>query len=263
MIIVKIGGGDSINLMGIISDLSSLKEPFVIIHGANALRDSLAEKMGYSKRVITSVSGYSSVFSDSELIDLQMMAYAGLRNKRIVELCHQNGINAVGLCGLDGALIRGGRNKGIRIHENGKKRILRDLSGKPKGINKEFLGLLLNNGYIPVLTIPIIDENNTAVNSENDDILCLLHELLQARLIIQLIEAPGLMRDISDPNSFIPRLSSFELARWENRSKGRIKRKLFALRKLFENSSPVVVLGDGRREHPIADAIEGRGTIIQ
>ena len=111
MIIVKIGGGAGINLQGIIQDLAQVKEKFIIVHGANALRDKLAEDLGQPKKVVTSVSGYSSVYSDENLIDQMMMAYAGARNKRIVELCHQNGINGVGLSGLDGKAIQGVRNK--------------------------------------------------------------------------------------------------------------------------------------------------------
>jgi acetylglutamate/LysW-gamma-L-alpha-aminoadipate kinase len=44
MIIIKIGGGAEINLQGIIQDLSQLKEKFIIVHGANALRDKLAPR---------------------------------------------------------------------------------------------------------------------------------------------------------------------------------------------------------------------------
>jgi len=84
MIIIKIGGGEGINLEGIIQDLAQLKESFIIVHGANALRDKLAEDLKQPKKVVTSVSGYSSVYSDESLIDLMMMAYAGVRNKRIV-----------------------------------------------------------------------------------------------------------------------------------------------------------------------------------
>ena len=115
MIIVKIGGGGDINIEGIVADLAALTEKFIIVHGANALRDKLAEDLGRPKRVITSVKGYASVYSDEKLIDVMMMAYAGLRNKRIVERCHQHGINAVGLSGIDGKLIQGKRNSGIRV----------------------------------------------------------------------------------------------------------------------------------------------------
>ncbi len=138
MVIVKIGGGDSLNLPGIIADLAELDEPVVMIHGANALRDRIAERMGHEKRVLTSVSGYSSVFSDQDALDVILMAYSGLRNKRIVELCQQHGINAVGLTGLDGRVIQGRRNKGIRVREGGRNLIKRDLSGKPREINAAF-----------------------------------------------------------------------------------------------------------------------------
>jgi len=40
------------------------------------------------------------------MIDLMMMAYAGLRNKRIVEMCQKAGLNAVGLSGLDGRMVQ-------------------------------------------------------------------------------------------------------------------------------------------------------------
>ena len=85
MIIIKIGGGAGINLQGIVGDLAQLREKFIIVHGANALRDKLAEDLGRPKKVVTSVSGYSSVYSDENLIDQMMMAYAGARNKRIVD----------------------------------------------------------------------------------------------------------------------------------------------------------------------------------
>ena len=171
MILVKIGGGENINLEAIVTDLAKQKSPFIIVHGANVLRDQLAKKLGMEKTVLTSASGYSSVFSDRDAIDVIMMSYAGLRNKRIVELCQRSGINAVGLTGLDGRLVQGERNKGIRVRENGKTLIKRDLSGKPRRINAKLLGLLLDNGYRPVMTIPIVDENGYAINSENDDIV--------------------------------------------------------------------------------------------
>jgi hypothetical protein len=56
MIIVKIGGGDSININGIIADLAGLDDPFIIVHGANALRDKLAQDLGQPKQVLNSVN---------------------------------------------------------------------------------------------------------------------------------------------------------------------------------------------------------------
>lgn len=262
MFIIKIGGGKELNLKGIISDLSTIKEKFIIVHGANALRDELAQKMNYQKKIITSISGYDSVFSTEETIDLMMMAYAGLKNKRIVELCQQFGINAVGLSGLDGKIIQGKRNSGIKVRENGKTLLLRDFSGKPKSINISLINLLMENDYTPVLSVPIIDENNYAINSENDDIVALLQNELKAEKNISLIEAPGFLLDKNDPASLITKISKSELAIMEEKVEGRMKRKILALRKLFEAADTTVIISDGRTEHPILDALNGKGTII-
>lgn len=264
MILLKIGGGETINITGIIDDIAELKnEKFVIIHGANAYRDELAKKLNYNKKVITSVSGYSSVFSDDEAIDIQLMAYAGVRNKRIVEVCQSKGINAVGLTGLDGRLVQGKRNTGIRVREEGKLKIVRDNSGKPQSINEELLNTLLQNNILPVITVPIADENGKAINSENDDILAVLQKSLKAEKIIQFIEAPGFLENKDDPSSIVYKMTKEELQKKEEQVEGRMKRKLHALNKLFEESEPTVIIADGRTEHPLKDALKEKGTVIK
>lgn len=263
MLLIKIGGGKDLNLHGIAIDLAEINEKFIIVHGANALRDELAAKLGYQKKIVTSLSGYDSVFSDEHTIDLAMMAYAGLKNKRIVELLQQKGVNAVGLSGLDGKSIQGKRNSGIKVRENGKTLLLRDFSGKPKAVNKHLLDLLLNNGYLPVLSVPLIDENNYAINSENDDVIALLQSEFKTDKIISLIEAPGFLMDKNDPSSLVSKMSRTELEEMEQKVDGRMKRKILALRKLFEAGDTTVILSDGRTENPIKDALNGKGTTIQ
>ena len=165
MYIIKVGGGSQINLEGVASDLATIEEPFLVVLGANALRDQLGQRLGQEKVQLTSVSGYSSVFSDADAVDLIMMAYSGLSNRRFVEMCQKAGVNAVGLTGLDGRLIQGRRNRGIKVRENGKTIIKRDFSGKPAEVNADLLATLLDKGYRPVLSIPIIDEAGFAINS--------------------------------------------------------------------------------------------------
>jgi acetylglutamate/LysW-gamma-L-alpha-aminoadipate kinase len=262
MIIIKIGGGRNINIQGIIVDLAALSDKFIIVHGANAFRDKLVEDLGQTKQVLTSVKGYSSVYSDENMIDIMMMAYAGLRNKRIVEMCQQHGIDAVGLSGVDGKVIQGKRNRGIRVIQKGKQKIVRDYSGKPEIVNKAFLHLLLDNGYAPVLTVPIIDEHNAAINTENDDVVRVLQKSVQADTIVNLIEAPGFLEDNKDEGSVIRRLSPAELESHEQQVEGRIKRKMLSLKRLFEHGATRVIISDGRSEHPVADALAGKGTVI-
>lgn len=262
MKIIKIGGGKDINLPGIISDLARMNEQFIIVHGANAIRDEIAEKMDKPNKILKSLSGYSSVYSDDDAIDIIMMAYAGLQNKRIVELCQQKGINAVGLTGLDGRTVQGVRNPGIRIEEGKKIKIIRDNSGKPKSVNKDFLNLLLSNGYFPVIAIPIIDENGKAINTENDEIVRVLHESLESEMIIQLIEALGFLDDPDNPASLVNTMTVNEIEKREEQVEGRMKRKMLALKKLFESRKVKVIISDGRVENPIENALAGKGTTI-
>ncbi|HLD80840.1 MAG TPA: [LysW]-aminoadipate kinase [archaeon] len=258
MIILKVGGGKSVNLDGITSDVASLAksgEKFIIVHGANFARDELSQRLGVEKRVVTSVSGYDSVYSDETAIDLLMMAYAGVKNKRLVELLQKKGVNAIGLSGLDGRVIQGKRNNGIRVIENGKQKILRDFSGKPQSVNKELLELLLGNGFTPVLCMPIADENGFAINSENDDVVRVLQESMKAEKIVSLIEEKGFLEEKNNPNSLVKKISKGELAAREQRVEGRMKRKVLALRQLLEGGAATVMLGDGRTEHPVLDAL--------
>jgi len=262
-IIIKVGGGSAINVAGVVQDLGTLNTPAVVVLGANAVRDELAVKLGTPRETITSVSGYSSVLSDEIAIDAILMAYAGLRAKRFVESCQRAGVNALSLSGLDGRLIQGQRNRGIRVREGAKTLIKRDFSGKPRTVNGELLQLLLANGYTPVITIPIADEQGNAINSENDDIVTVLAASLNPQRIVQLIEAPGFLQDVADENSVVPRMERSELEAREAQVEGRMKRKMLALRKLFEAGAASVIIADGRVQHPLRDALDGRGTIIE
>ena len=263
MYIVKVGGGESVNLAGIADDLAAIDVPCIVVLGANAVRDGLAARLGSSTRTLTSVSGYTSVFSDETAIDVIMMAYSGLRSKRFVELCQRRGVNAVGLSGIDARVVEGRRNRGIRVREGGKTLIRRDFSGKPRAVNAALLRALLDGGYTPVLTIPIADENGFAINSENDDIVNVLQAALGAERIVQLIEAPGFLDDAGDPRSVVASMSRAELERREAQVEGRMKRKMLALRRLFESGAAEVVIGDGRVEHPVRTALDGAGTVIR
>ena len=263
MYIVKVGGSKSVNLAGIAGDLASIDAPCIVVLGANAVRDSLAARLGSSTRTLTSISGYTSVFSDETALDVIMMAYSGLRSKRFVEMCQRRGVNAIGLSGIDARMVEGERNRGIRVREGGKTLIKRDFSGKPRSVNASLLRTLLDDGYTPVLTIPIADEKGFAINSENDDIVNVLQAALGAERIVQLIEAPGFLDDAGDPQSVVAAMSRAELERREAQVEGRMKRKMLALRRLFEAGAAEVVISDGRVERPVRAALDGAGTVIR
>jgi len=150
----------------------------------------------------------------------------------------------------------------MSVKEGAKTLIKRDFSGKPQSINETFIRLLLDNGFVPVLTIPIADENGYAINSENDDIVNVLAEAVKADLIIQLIEAAGFLDNPEDDQSVVSTLSHAELISREAQVEGRMKRKMMALTRLFDRGATKVIISDGRIEHPVRDALSGSGTHI-
>ena len=263
MLLVKVGGGAAINLAGIARDLASLDEPAIVVHGANACRDDLAERLGHPTRTITSASGVSSVLTDADALDVLTMAYAGLVNKRFVHLCQQQGVNAIGLTGLDGALVRGRRNPGIRVQENGKKRLVRDHSGKPETVNTSLLRLLVDRGYTPLLTVPILDEHGLPVSTENDSVVALLQKSLGARRVVQLLEAPGFLEDSDDPASVVDEMRFSELEERARSARGRFQRKLMGLSAMAASGCEEIILSDGRSDRPLSSALAGRGTRIR
>ena len=81
--------------------------------------------------------------------------------------------------------------------------------------------------------------------------------------ILQLSDAPGVLDNRKDPTSVVPQMTQAELAQREQQVEGRMKRKMLALRTLFTTGAAEVVIADGRVEHPVHDALSGRGTTIR
>ena len=71
------------------------------------------------------------------------------------------------------------------------------------------------------------------------------------------------LEEKNNPNSLVKKISKGELAAREQRVEGRMKRKVLALRQLLEGGAATVMLGDGRTEHPVLDALNGKGTTIE
>ena len=84
-----------------------------------------------------------------------------------------------------------------------------------------------------------------------------------ADYLIEKYEAPGFLDDVADESSVVTRMGRAELEARESQVEGRMKRKMLALRNLFEAGAASVIIADGRVEHPLRDALDGRGTVIE
>jgi acetylglutamate/LysW-gamma-L-alpha-aminoadipate kinase len=81
--------------------------------------------------------------------------------------------------------------------------------------------------------------------------------------VINLIEAPGFLANKDDESSLIATIPVSLLQAREEQATGRMKRKMLAIRKLFEHGASKVIIADGRRQRPVADALAGKGTLIE
>ena len=90
----------------------------------------------------------------------------------------------------------------------------------------------------------------------------MLQQALHADLVINLIGAPGFLANKDDESSLITHIAATELEAREQQVDGRMKRKMLAVRKLFEHGASKVIIADGRLEHPVANALAGKGTVI-
>ena len=262
MIVVKIGGGKGINYDEILRDVASHKD-VVLVHGGNYETSVLSERLGKPPRMVTSVSGHESRYTDRETLEIFEMVYCGKINKMIVEKLQKLGVNAVGLSGLDGRLFEGRRKESVKIIENGRRKILHgDYTGKAENVNTALLKLLIENGYMPVLTPPAISHESDAINVDGDRIAALVAGALKADALIIHSNVSGLLRDVSDADSVIPKIDRSHLQACAEYAKGRMKRKILAAEEALAGGVNRVIIADGRISNPVASAMEGNGTVI-
>jgi len=266
MILIKIGGGKKIKLDAICSDIKTLidkGEQIVLVHGASTTRDEIATSLNHPTKTIISPSGVSSVYTDAKSIDIFLMAYVGLVNKRLVEKLQQHGVNAIGLSGIDGRLWQGKRKRVVYSQIDGKTKLISDsMTGKVEKINSPLISILIENGYTPVLCPPAISDENEIINTDNDWATGVMVGALHIEKMIVLFEAPGMLKTFGDEKSLVKTIKKDELDSYIQYAQGQMKKKVIGAREAFRLGLMTMYWADGRIENPVINALEGGGTII-
>ena len=264
MMIVKVGGGTSLNKQGIVEDIKNLEQSVIFVHGASVQRDQLAEQLNEPTKTLTSPSGMTSVYTDQRAVEILTMAYAGLVNKQWVQAFQNGGVNALGLSGVDGKIWQGERKKHLIAVENSKQKLISDTyTGKVTQTNADLLSLLSQQGYLPVITQPAFSSDGHLINTDNDRNLAVLARDLKASEIVVLFEAPGLLTDINNPSTKVDTINHAELDNYLQYAKSTMKKKVLGAKEAFANGVTKIYWGDSRVENPIRNALQGNGTIIQ
>lgn len=267
MIVVKAGGNGNLDIEAVCADVAELVqqgEQVVLVHGGSHETNVISEKLGHPPHFVTSESGHTSRYTDRETLEIFAMVVAGRVNKLLVERLQQLGVNAIGLCGLDGRLLEGKRKSALRIVENGKRKILRgEYSGVIEKVNAHLLRTLLDAGYVPVVAPLAVSYEGEGLNVDGDRAAAAIGTALKADKVIILSDVPGLLRDVGDEGSlvsYVP-LSQVE-AHLNHYAKGRMKRKILGAAEALQNGVDQVVIADGRTKHPLLQALQGAGTVI-
>lgn len=265
MILIKIGGGKNIRLDYIVEDVKKyLKtEPVVIVHGASELRDTIGNKMGVTTQTVTSPSGISSVYTNQEALDVFLMAYAGVANKRIVSEFIRRGVPAIGLTGVDGNLWLAKEKPNLMVQTGDKVRLIRDnLTGRVEKVNAELLLTVIKQGYVPVLTAPAITEKGVIVNTDNDWAAAMTAGALHIKRMVYLFEAKGLLKDFTKPDSLIRHIDKKQIQDYLPYAHGRMKKKMLGAQEAIRQGVSEIYFGDGTITSPVYSALGGKGTVL-
>ena len=268
MIVVKVGGSEGINYEAVTKDAAALwksSRKLVLVHGGSSETNKIAEALGHPPQFLTHPGGLTSRLTDRKTLEIFEMVYCGLVNKRIVELLQREGVNAVGLSGLDGRIFEGKRKDAVKYIENGKIKIHRgDYTGSVERVNTALIRMLLEAGYLPVLTPPAISYHGEAINTDGDTAAAQLAQALQAEALLLLSNVPGLLAHFPDESSLIREIPAAKVndPQYMSVAQGRMKKKVLGAVEAVQGGVGRVVFGDARVENPISSALAGAGTVV-
>ncbi|MDZ7688504.1 MAG: acetylglutamate/acetylaminoadipate kinase [Halobacteriales archaeon] len=267
VIVVKIGGTEGVErdaaLDGIAERVSS-GERVVVVHGGSGAVDDLHERLGVEPTYVESPSGMKGRFTDEETMEIFKMAMAGKVNTTLVEELQKRDADAVGLSGVDGRLLEGEHKDKVIAVEDGRKKVMRgDHSGKIESVNDGLLRLLLDEGYTPVVGVPMVSYEGVAVNTDADRSAAAVAGALGARLVI-LSDVPGLLRDPEDEDTLVETVRYDDIDdAIDEYAEGKMKKKVYAAREALDAGARSVVVASANVEKPVENALEGEGTVFE
>ncbi|HYJ91614.1 MAG TPA: acetylglutamate kinase [Pyrinomonadaceae bacterium] len=212
--VVKFSGKvteDKENLLSLAEELALLHQVSIricVVHGGGKQLSELAKKLGVVQTVIE-----GRRVTDDDTLDLAKMIFRGKINTEILASLRKRGIQAVGLSGIDGGVIKAQRRppKDIVNKETGETETV-DFGhvGDVVEVDARLINLLLENGYLPVVSSLGADDEGKVYNINADTIASEIAAELRAEKLILLSDVNGIYLDEKDENSKISQLSAAE-----------------------------------------------------
>lgn len=259
IIVIKYGGNAMLNdelksaVMQDVVLLNTIGVHVVLVHGGGPEINKMLTRVGKENKFVNGLR-----YTDSETIDIVEMVLAGKLNKEIVGLLLQEGGKAVGLSGVDGALLRA-RQKNSEL----------GFVGEISSVNPEIVTSLLQQGFIPVVSTIALGENGDTnrYNINADTAAAKIAIALKAEKFIQLTNVSGVLKDINDATSLLTRITFDDVKRLmeDGTISGGMIPKVECCVTALEGGVPHTHIIDGRIPHALLIELfsdRGIGTMI-
>jgi acetylglutamate kinase len=250
--IVKVGGAiveDEAQLQQLLKDFGAIEGRKVLVHGGGRRATQTASRLGIESKMVD-----GRRITDADMLEVVTMVYGGLVNKHVVASLQAEGIDAIGLTGADGDIIRSCR----RPVKNG---IDFGFVGDVSCVAHQKLSHLIEQGLVPVLAPLTHDGKGNMLNTNADTIASEAAKALARVYDVTLIfsfEKKGVLSNPDDNDSVIPLITHEDFERY--RADGTISGGMLPK---IENALNAVDAGVSRVIITLATAIDGlHGTVI-
>lgn len=208
-LVIKYGGNAMVNddlklaVMNDLVTLTLLGVRVVLVHGGGPAINSMLKKVGKESKFVGGLR-----YTDRETMDVVEMVLAGKVNKGLVQLLEEHGGRAIGLCGLDGGMIKARRHQGEADL---------GLVGDITHVNVTLIRHSLESDTIPVVaTIAAGEDDGETYNINADIAASRIAAALCAEKLVLMTDVRGLLRDKDDDGSLISVVQVSEVPHLKN-----------------------------------------------
>jgi len=297
-VVVKIGGARAVDPDGALADVAALVdggEEVVVVHGGSTAVDETLDALGEDPEYVETPGGVVGRFTDERTMEVFEMVLPGKLNTDLTAGLLNEGVDAVGLSGVDGGLLTGPRKSAVRVEEDGQKKIRRgDHSGKIADVDADLLEALFDAGRTPVVTVPMLGVDGAAsvdgavaseaqsasdgragdaretsddaavvpVNADADRAAAAIAGALDADLVV-LTDVAGVYADPDDESTRIDRVATPDGWRdLEAAAEGFMTKKVMAAEEALDGGAASVAVASANADAPVRSALDGDATTL-
>jgi acetylglutamate/LysW-gamma-L-alpha-aminoadipate kinase len=240
--------------------LVSSEHRLILVHGGGREVTRIAEALGKKQKFIESPNGIRSRYTDNETAVIYSMVMAGKIGKGIVAALQRYGINAVGLSGVDGALLQAERKKKlVVVDDRGRKVAIEGgFTGKIQSVKTELLETLLSNRFVPVISPVAISQEYELLNVDGDRACSHVAGMMTSDTAIFLTDTDGVFLN----NKLVTKWSCDQALSNLSKIGSGMDKKVIAAIEAVKMGARRSVICSGLSTNPISAGIKGIGTVI-